>query len=193
MSFENVGWTSCSARAGDALVSTAAASAGVDHAIRMSSPIAEPCRRVLCVLLCALLATACGTTLLNRPIESKAKEWTLVVDKLRDGPNSYGTGNGHIEPESGARFLWFNVRLRNDAAVTRSFNYDRCDVDAGEERLLPSIVDRDIAINAEAPGVEELEPGEEITRILIFTYPEERMPTRLQCGELSIPLNLAQS
>jgi hypothetical protein len=141
--------------------------------------------------LCAVSLLACGTTLMNQSAQARAKQWTLVVDEVRDGPDAYGQGNGHIEPESGARFLWFDIRLRNEAKTTRSFNYDRCDLDAGDQLLLPSIVDLDIAINAEASEVEEVEPDKEISRILIFTYPEGVLPTRLKCGELTIPLALS--
>jgi len=139
----------------------------------------------------ASIMSACAVTLVYGPIESNADEWKLVLVKLRRGPDSYKTSSGYIEPESGAWFLWLDVRLKNETASTRRFNYESCDLDAGEHRVLPSIVHVDP--DSEAPDWEKLEPSEEITRTLIFSYPDGRMPTRLKCGALSIPLKLRQS
>jgi hypothetical protein len=44
-----------------------------------------------------------------------------------------------------------------------------------------------------ADKVEELDPGEEITRRLAFAYPEDRFPSRLSCGELVVELSLGAS
>jgi hypothetical protein len=145
--------------------------------------------RLAFLVFAALLLSACGSTLLNQRIERKAKQWALIVEHVNDGPDDYARGdNVHFVPPSGMRFLWFKVRLRNDASARRSFNYDRCDLDDGEDRILPALVDKDMFINVTVDDADELDPGEEITRKIAFAYPEDHLPTRLMCGEIAIEL-----
>jgi hypothetical protein len=126
---------------------------------------------------------------MNHPIERQEKGWHLVLEKVTDGPNSYARGdNVHFVPPSGSRFLWFTIRLRNTENTSRSFNYDRCDLDDGANARLPAIIDKDAFINITAAEEEELDPGEELTRKLAFAYPDDKFPTRLACGELVIAL-----
>ena len=111
-----------------------------------------------------------------------------MVAKAHKGPDRYRTQNGYIRPESGAHFLSFDIRLTNLASVGRWFNYDQCDLDAGKERILPSIVRHDPQEERESPEFEAFPPGQEIVRTLVFAYPDDHGPTRLACGKLSIPL-----
>ena len=37
---------------------------------------------------------------------------------------------------------------------------------------------------------DDVKPGEVVTRRLVFSYPENRFPTRLTCGEAVLPLTL---
>jgi len=125
------------------------------------------------------------------PIQGQAKGWSIVVEELRDGPNDYTWGSRmHYVPADGARFLWVTMRLRNDHASTRTFNYDRCGLDAASGELLPAFVDRGMFIRSLAPDVEDFAPGEERARRLAFNYPEDRFPTRMACGEIVIPFSL---
>jgi hypothetical protein len=143
------------------------------------------------VIASAFATSACAFTLINGPVESKTDEWKLVLVKLSRGLDQYKTSAGYIEPVSGARFLWLDVRLTNETGSTRWFNYENCDLDAGNRRVLPSIVP--VGPDSEAPDLERLGPRQEITRTLIFSYPDDQLPTRLQCGALLIPLKLGQS
>jgi hypothetical protein len=131
---------------------------------------------------------------MNHPVEREAKGWHLVLETVKDGPNDYARGdNVHFVPPSDSRFLWFKIRLRNTESTRRAFNYDRCDLDSGSDAILPAIIDKDAIINIMADKVEELDPGEEITRRLAFAYPEDRFPSRLSCGELVVELSLGAS
>ena len=144
----------------------------------------------------ACLTSACTKFLVLRPTESRAEQWKLVVVFAHEGPNRHRVRTAHtervrsvyIEPESGARFMFFEVKLKNEASAARGFAYDRCDLDAGEERILPSIVIIDNPAGMEAPAFELLAPGEVVTRKIVFAYPDGEAPTRLQCGALVIPL-----
>jgi hypothetical protein len=148
-------------------------------------------RRVVAALWVLLGPCACATTLLDQRVETQAKGFTLAVTEVTDGPNTYERGTRRLEPDDGLRFLWFKVELRNDMTREQVFNYDRCDIDSGEDAVLPNLVDMDKLLNLLVEDKEEtLAAGELITRNLIFAFPEDRYPTRLRCGELVIPLSL---
>jgi len=134
-------------------------------------------------------ATGCASTLLDQHIEQKAKGWTVVLEKVTDGPNDYARGdNVHFVPPDGTRYLWFTLRIHNDESEAREFNYQGCDVDLGDKGFGPAIIDRDMIINATADDVEKFSSGEENTRRLAFAFPEGQLPTRLACGEVVIGL-----
>jgi hypothetical protein len=139
-------------------------------------------------VLCFL---SCGSVLMNQPVERKAKDWTIVLTKVTDGPDSYAQGDqSRYVPPDDHRFLWFTVTIRNAAPTPRTFNYQRCDVDEGGDRILPALVDKDSVINALADEEEEIGSGQQISRKLAFPYPEDRLPTKLSCGEIVIELPL---
>ena len=148
--------------------------------------------RWLGFLVIGVLA-GCGTVLLSQPMERKAKGVTLTLTKVKDGPNSYATGGrtDYVPPDDN-RFLWFTITIRNDSGASSTFNYDRCGVDFGGDEILPALVDKDSAINILADKEEELGAGEEISRNLVFAYPEDRYPSRLTCGEAVFELSLKQ-
>jgi hypothetical protein len=141
----------------------------------------------------ALAAGACGgTTLMNQRVEAKAKDWTIAVTEVSDGPNRYNMGgNVTYVPADDERFLWVSLSIRNDRAAAQTFTYDRCGIDLNSQEVLPSVVDRAWVILSEIHDKQdEMKPGEVVTRRLVFSYPESRLPTRLTCGEAVIPLKL---
>src|SRR5712691_5898071 len=141
-------------------------------------------------VLGALFWVGCGgTTLLHQQIETKAKGFSLVVTEITDGPNSYERGLERIKPEGGLRFLWFKIRLRNELAAGQTFNYDRCDIDVDGHAILPNLVDMDKFVNLLVESKEDkLAAGEEISRKMIFAFPDGKFPTRLRCGDLVLKL-----
>jgi hypothetical protein len=152
-------------------------------------------KRIVTITFCAgLAATGCASTLMNQPVERAAKGWRLVLEQVKDGPNSYARGdNVHFVPPDGARFLWFTIRLRNTESAARTFNYDRCDLDSGSDAILPALIDKNAFINIMADKEEELAPGEELSRRIAFAYPDDKLPSRLACGELVVELPFAQA
>jgi hypothetical protein len=147
------------------------------------------CCLVLFAFVC-LAALACGgTALLNQSVESKAKGFSIVLTDLTDGPNTYERGLERIEPDGGLRFLWFHIRLHNELGTEQVFNYDRCDIDQGGKAVLPNLVDMDKIVNLLVESKQEkLSPGEEVSRKMIFAYPQGVLPTRLKCGDIVLAL-----
>jgi hypothetical protein len=140
----------------------------------------------------ALASAACGSTLMNRPAQASAEEWQIVVSKVVDGPDSVSYHNINHEAVDGERFLHVHLVLKNMGNQTRKWNWPRCDLDHGGDAYLPSIYMYDMIINAPANEVEEVDPGEELARRIIFTYPEGgALPTRLRCGDVVVALQLS--
>jgi len=143
--------------------------------------------------VCVVLATAgsaCGHVVLDKPVYRTGDSWELILRKVTDGPNQYNPNpNSIVSPGPERRFIWAHITLHNTQRVARKFNFDRCELDDGEQAILPALIDIDAALITGAVNREpELAADETITRRLIFPYPESRSPTRLTCAPMVIPL-----
>jgi Domain of unknown function (DUF4352) len=133
---------------------------------------------------------ACARTVMDQPVNRVGDDWTLVVRKVTDGPNGIDQGNVILKPKAGDRFIWISLTLRNDQRQPRKFNFDRCDLDMGENAVVPGVVTHDMVIGypSSMNREPELAPGESINRRIIFPYPQGRSPTRLNCAPMVFPL-----
>jgi hypothetical protein len=150
-------------------------------------------RALRIVHLSALVGlTGCGTTLISHPIERQSDGWTVRLDRMAEGYDSPPLGAGLLtpgtiyKPDDGQRFLHLYLKIRNDAATRRPFHYDQCDLDLGDRHIEPGLVINYNGPVHEIPTPEAYDAGEESARWLIFSYPEHRYPTRLQCQALTI-------
>jgi len=130
----------------------------------------------------------CSRTIINQPVQRAGDSWDFTLRKLTDGPNSYTSGNTTYHPTKGERFVWAHITLHNQQPMARKFNFDRCELDDGDQKILPVIVDIDAFITGEANREPEMSADETITRKLIFAYPRNRSPTRLTCVPMVMPL-----
>jgi hypothetical protein len=148
-----------------------------------------PLRPLPLLPLLLLVVAGCATTLLEEDIQRQSDGWTVVFHKLADGPNGF-TSRGAVmyHPESGQRFLWVTLSVRNDAASAREFPFDSCALDLGDTAYLPLYVGMNFGTQAEITKTPELSAGEEITRKLAYGYPEGKLPDRLVCFGNEIPL-----
>lgn len=138
-------------------------------------------RSVVLVLALALASAGCGTTLIGSDVQRQGDGWTMVLQRLRDGPNQLRPmGYTVYEPEGGLRFLHAYFKLRNDSAQTRLFSYDACGLDLGDDRVLPGMVTRYNGLMSKMDKTETFPPGDTSYRMLTFSYPEGRLPTRIK-------------
>ncbi|HXJ21037.1 MAG TPA: hypothetical protein VMT03_12465 [Polyangia bacterium] len=136
-----------------------------------------------------VLMAGCATTLVEQDIQRQSDGWTVVFHKLADGPNGFTTRNAfNYRPESGQRFLWVTLSVRNDGHGAREFPFDSCALNLGDTAYLPLYVGMDFGTQAEVSKSPELSAGEEITRKLAYGYPEGQFPSRLVCFGNEIPL-----
>lgn len=144
--------------------------------------------------LTLLMAAGCGTTLIADAVTRQADGWVFILQRLRDGPNSVAvTGNTIYKPESGQRLIWAYFKIQNSGDRPRVMGYDACDLDMADGHALPALVTPYNGISYEMEKNETYPPGSSNYRVLIFSYPEGRMPTRLKCADMifEIPKNLA--
>jgi hypothetical protein len=150
--------------------------------------------RPLLLALPLVLAVSCGTTLIADSVTRQADGWVFILERLRDGPNSFAvTGNTIYKAESGQRLIWAYFKIQNSTNQTRVLGYDACDLDLGDGRVLPAIVTRYNGVASELEKNESYPPGDVSYRLLIYSYPEGRLPARLKCADMifDIPKNLA--
>jgi hypothetical protein len=142
------------------------------------------------LVLLALAAAGCGTTLISDAVTERGDGWTMVLDRFSDGPNSVRPmGYTEYQPKSGQKFLHAWLRFRNDAGAPRTFGYDACDLDLeGGADVLPSLVVRYNGVATLMERNETYAPGEESARHLTFAYPEGKLPTRLRCATVTFAI-----
>ncbi|HXU60440.1 MAG TPA: hypothetical protein VN962_01975 [Polyangia bacterium] len=142
----------------------------------------------LLVALATFLPAACGHVIINTPVQRQDDGWDLTLTKLTDGPNSFNEGGGiNYYPAAGERFIWAHVTLRNGAHAPRKFSFDRCDLDAGNDAILPSMVQFGF-LNGPVNREPELAAGETVERRVLFSYPKHQSPSRLRCAPMIIPI-----
>jgi hypothetical protein len=144
---------------------------------------------LLSLALAASGAASCATSLVKRDVQRQSDGWTVVFHELLDGPNAFTTRSAvkHV-PKSGERFLWVILSVQNDRAGARTFPFDACALEMGDDASLPLYVGLNLGTSAEMDETPELAPGERITRKLAFGYPDGRLPQRLVCFGNEIPL-----
>ena len=150
--------------------------------------------RPLLLALPLVLAVGCGTTLIADAVTRQADGWVFSLERLRDGPNSFQvTGNTIYKAESGQHLIWAYFKIQNATNQTRVLGYDACDLDLGQQRVLPAIVTRYNGVASELEKNESYTPSDVSYRILIYSYPDGRLPGRLKCADMTfdIPKNLA--
>ncbi|HXI58568.1 MAG TPA: hypothetical protein VNO55_21015 [Polyangia bacterium] len=137
----------------------------------------------------ALLIAGCGTVVIRKEITRQADGWTIVLQRLRDGPNSVGpVGNTVYHPEPGMRFIHAFLRFKNDDRQTRKFSYDACDLDLDDEFVVPAIVTRYNGLMSVIDKDESYPPADVSYRALAFSYPVGRFPKRLKCALMTFDI-----
>jgi hypothetical protein len=131
---------------------------------------------------------ACSSVLLNTPVAKSADGWRVTLGHAKEGPNEYVGEGVAVNPGSGEELIWTLVTVRNEGAQEETFSYDTCALEGKDEARRPVMVDRNTGVNAPADRSEALNPGQEHTRLLIYSYPKDERPTRMRCGKIVLPI-----
>lgn len=141
-------------------------------------------------LLCTWLGlSACTSVLMNTPVSKKDDGWIVTLGEVKDGPDEYiAEGGVAVNPGNGERLIWALVTVHNESAQDPSFSYDSCVLDGKQQVCRPVAVDRHTEIPSAADRTESIEPGQEHTRLLIYSLAKEERPARLRCGKIALPI-----
>jgi hypothetical protein len=141
--------------------------------------------------LIALFATGCGTSVLTQPVTQKGDAWTVTIKRLTDGPDSLATGgfpSYSWTPGNGRKFLHAWVDVRNDSKEKRTFSFNRCDMDDPQGVVVPSVIVSTSVVMVQADRSETVDPGDSVSRLLVFSVPKYYSPKRLSCAPMVFPL-----
>ncbi len=137
-------------------------------------------------------SAGCGTILL-RDVPLRGDGWSVLLEGLRLGPNSIAISGGmysqkaYVAP-AGHYFIWAFMKIHNDLPQDHVFSYDACDVDLDDKLILPAVISRYMGPTADIERNENYPPGDLSHRILIYAYPDGRLPTRLRCPGFTVPI-----
>jgi hypothetical protein len=146
------------------------------------------------VLVSAMAFTLAGCpyqAMVVRDVKVAGDSWSLNIQFLQDGPDAFSTGGfgaTYYTPAAGERFFWLRVTLRNDAWVTRVFNFERCDLDVPYGPAAEAALVATAPVVFKADSAVTLRPGESVDRYLIFAYPRNVSPARLYCAPMAVRL-----
>ena len=144
-----------------------------------------------------LLAPISCATVFAGDFGQAGDDWRIWVDDVKTSywGESYVTGAESCEPPTlergewctpisyepgaGQRFLYVALAIRNLSTESRTFDLNAVRLGGDEVEATPSVFDMNWSISWEANPYPKLDPGEEITRKLIFAFPEHLDPDRL--------------
>ncbi len=138
--------------------------------------------------------SACTSVLVNSPVSKTADGWSLTLNQLKDGPNEYISLQEavSVNPGTGENLMWADLTVRNDNALEPTFEYDKCSLEAKELSRQPLVIDRKADMPSAADRAEAFDPGQQRTRLLVFSWPKDVRPTRLRCEKISLPIPAAK-
>ncbi len=138
--------------------------------------------------------SACTSVLVNSPVSKSGEGWALTLNQLKDGPNEYISLQeaDSVNPGTGENLLWADLTVRNDNAQEPTFEYDKCMLEGKDAARAPLAVDRKADMPSAADRAESFDPGQQRTRLLIYSFPKDERPTRLRCGKISLPIPAAR-
>jgi hypothetical protein len=133
--------------------------------------------------------SACSSALLLKAPVSKAGDgWTLTLTQVKAGPDEYIGEVVTLTPESGEKFIWALLTVKNDSPQEQTFSYEACTLDGKAQSRPPAVVDRHAERPAAADLSEAFDPGQERTRALIYRFPRDARPIRMKCGTVVLPI-----
>ncbi len=133
--------------------------------------------------------SACTSVLTNTPVSKRADGWVVTLGQVKEGPDEY-IGEGGVRVTSGTdeTLIWTVVTVKNESSEEQTFSYDTCLLEGKDEARQPLVVDRHAEVNAAADRSEAIPSGQERSRQLIYTFPEDQRPTRMKCGTIVLPV-----
>lgn len=135
---------------------------------------------------------ACTSVLTNTPVTKRADGWVVTLGQVKEGPNEFVGEGVAVSAGKGEKLVWTILTVKSELGQEETFSYDACVLDAKERACQPVMVDRNEAAPAAVDRAEAFKPGQERTRLLIFTYPKNERPFRMRCNTIVLPIPAAR-
>jgi hypothetical protein len=133
--------------------------------------------------------SACTSAMTNAPVTKRAEGWVVTLSEVKEGPDEYvGEGAVGLNANEGEKFIWAVVNVKSEHASEQNFAYEGCSLGVRDKGVEPFVVARHPETYAAADRSEDIAPGQERTRLLIYRYPKEQRPTRIKCGAIVLPI-----
>lgn len=123
-------------------------------------------------LLAFCLLAGCAKALITTPIAVPGGDFDVTLRALTKGPGQYNTAGGYWTPRRGTGFIWATVVIRNGGSAAKSLRLNDVRLVAGGRTIRPFILDMASAVTMRANPEPSLEPGESITRRLVYVVPD---------------------
>lgn len=132
--------------------------------------------------LAATLLSGCPHNFITQPITREGGQWRATLRALHDGPNVIRpTGWTAYYAVHGRRLLHATFEVTNLAPDPRPFDYAECVMDNDRIGVSPGLVTTRNGLWMAIDHVESYGTAETSTRMLTYSYPEFRFPTRIEC------------
>lgn len=131
---------------------------------------------------------ACSSAIMNTPVSKTGEGWAVTISEIKEGPDEWASDGVNFRPDRGDRFFWAQITVKSELAEEETFSYDNCLLDGKNAARKPLIVDRKAEMLSAGDRAELVPPGQERSRILIYSFPKDDLPTRMRCGKLQLPL-----
>jgi hypothetical protein len=152
----------------------------------------KPMRSVSTIVLVGMWLggiSACSSVLMNTPVSKSADGWALTLGQVKVGPDEYaGEGGVLVSAGDGQKLIWTLLTVRNESGQEQTFSYETCILAGKGGAYQPTVVDRHEGENSAADRAESFDPGQERTRLLVYTYPKDQRPTLMRCGAIALPI-----
>lgn len=152
----------------------------------------RPVRMMVIAGICLGGISACSPALImNNPVSKTAEGWSITLSQVKEGPDEYiGEGGILVAAESGDKLVWTLVTVKNPGNEEQTFAYDNCFLEGNGVARRPVVVDRhaNTEFNQAADRSEAIAPGKDVTRQVIYSFPEKQHPTRMTCEKVSLPI-----
>ena len=133
---------------------------------------------------------ACSSVLLNTPVSKTADGWSITLAQVKDAPDEYvGEGGVLVAHGDDQKLIWATVTVQSSLTQEETFSWDTCVLAGKGESRPPSVVARHAEeVNTSADRAETFAPGQDRSRLLVYTYPKDQRPTALKCGTIVLPI-----
>lgn len=136
------------------------------------------------IIVCVLVVSGCASAISKNLIIERS-DWSVHVDKITDGPNSYRKTMYVYSARPGYKLIWAHMRIQNRSTMPRQFDLRGIILVTDKARVRPGNIPR----HKHERSTPDIASEGQYKTELNFMIPESAVPTKLVIpgmGELKI-------